>query len=165
MLFIRVFCCLLTTTSPDDRWLPAVEDRLDEPAAARIGAGEDAGTVLARRVETRRAARHIGAGAEGAACAGDDDRPHLVHAVDGVEDVDQLAAHRRVEGIELVWAVQRDGHHDVVELGQQRLVRDVGRFSGSAQRGRMSLRDCAVWETVAAARSNRNRGGSRCLTC
>ena len=75
-----------------------------------FGAGEDAGAVLARRVEARRTARHVGAGAEGAARTGDDDRADVVVAVGAIESVRDLGAHLAGIGIELVGAVEGDDH-------------------------------------------------------
>ena len=55
----------------------------------------------------------VGAGAEAAARAGDDDGAHVVVGVGQVEGLDQLAHHRGGEGVEPVGPVQRD-RHDVV---------------------------------------------------
>ena len=52
-----------------------------------FGAGEDAGAMLARRIEARRAARYVGPGAEGAARAGHDDGADIVVAVGAFERV------------------------------------------------------------------------------
>ena len=95
-----------------DHGLLHVEDpQRDEPAAVvvvlrALGAAQAAGERLAP-------AAKVGAGAEGAAGAGDDHRPHAVVAVGPIESLDQLADHRGVDGVEAVRPVERDRGHPV----------------------------------------------------
>ena len=99
-----------------DRGLSAVEDRLDKPAAARVRAGKDTGAMLPDVSKLARAARHVGAGAEGAAGAGDDDGADIVVAVGAFKGIGDLGAHLAGIGIELVGPVERDDHEGAVEL-------------------------------------------------
>ncbi|MNE24127.1 hypothetical protein D3C80_1174080 [compost metagenome] len=52
----------------------------------------------------------VGAGAEGAACAADEDHPHPVGAVQGLEGLEQGGDGRRVESVLLLRTV--DSHED-----------------------------------------------------
>jgi hypothetical protein len=59
--------------------------------------------------------REVGPGAEGAARAGDDHRAHGVIGVGEVEGGDELVAHARGEGVELLGPVQRHGGDAVLD--------------------------------------------------
>ena len=81
--------------------------------------------TLRGAVEGLAAAAQVGAGTEATPGAGDDDRAHRVVGVGLIEGVDQLDAHLRGEGVELVRAVQRDGEDAVGDLVLDRFVAHV----------------------------------------
>ena len=67
-------------------------------------------------VEGVGAGGEVGAGAEAAARAGDDDGADVVVLVGRVEGVDHLLLHGAGEGVELVGPVQRDGEDLLLDL-------------------------------------------------
>src|SRR5690606_21142145 len=62
-------------------------------------------------VEGVAAAAQVGAGAERASRAGDDDRADVVVLVGRIERLDQLTAHARRERVHALGSVQRDGRY------------------------------------------------------
>ncbi|MCY1233547.1 hypothetical protein D9M72_460940 [compost metagenome] len=94
--------------------------------------GVGAGAVALLEIEGRAAAGQVGAGAEGAARAGDDHRADVVVGIGGVEGGDQVLHHLRGEGVELVRAMQRDGGDTVFDGVAQGFERRRGlRHGGS----------------------------------
>ena len=85
----------------------------------------------------------IGAGAEPAPGAGDDDGADVVVLVGLVEGVDQFLLHRGVEGVELVGPVQGDGQDLLGDLIFDRLIRHRGFLCGVVVLILPSFRACA----------------------
>ena len=106
----------------------AVGEPLDRPAPRVAVEGVGAGGK-------------IGAGAEAAAGAGDDDGADVVVLVGGVEGLDHFPLHGGVEGVELVGPVQRDGEDLLGDLVFDRLIRHRGFLS------------CVVFDSSFRARS------------
>ncbi len=116
-----------------DHWLQGFEDAQRQLAAAvahlRVAViGGAAGQLLHRpaprvAVEGVGAGGEVGAGAEAAACAGDDDGADIVVLVGGIEGVDHLLHHLAGEGVELVRPVQGDGEDLLGYLVFDRLIR------------------------------------------
>ena len=73
-------------------------------------------------VEGVGAGRKVGAGAEPAPRAGDDDGANVVVPVGLIERLDQFLLHKGVEGIELVGPVQRDGEDLLGNLVEDGLI-------------------------------------------
>src|SRR3954464_4115027 len=94
-------------------WPPPARGTPPPPARARAPAPAVAALAC---VEGAAAAPEVGARAEAAARAGDDDRPDVVVGVGRVEGGDELAAHGGGERVEPVGAVQRDGQDAVGDL-------------------------------------------------
>ncbi len=105
----------------------------------------------------------VGAGAEAAPRAGDDDRPHIVVLVGAVECVDQLRLHRGGEGIELVRPVQRDGEDLVGNVIENGFVRHPAISRVSCWGGRRdAIRVRRPLLHGACTRSIRDRAGASC---
>src|SRR5581483_11856619 len=105
----------------DDRLRHLVDPQRDESAAVAVLLRRLAPALA--RAERRAASPEVGAGAEGPAGAGHDDRPHAVVRIRAIEGGDELLDHGRVDGVEALRPVQRDRGHAVVDLVAQRLER------------------------------------------
>ena len=77
---------------------------------------------LARGIEARRTAGDVGAGAEGAAGAGDDDGADIVVGVGALKGVGDFGAHLAGIGVELFRAVEGDDQAGTVEVAGDVLV-------------------------------------------
>ena len=83
-------------------------------------------------VERRAAGAEIGARAERAARAGDDDGAHVVVGVGAVPRLAELAQHRRGDGVEAIRTVQGDRADSVLDV-----VADLGKG-----------RHCSIWNSI-----------------
>ena len=99
-----------------DHRLRRLEDAQRELRRRRRAARRRSRALAVAPVERLAAARQVGARAEAAARAGDDHRAHVVVGVGRVERGDQLAAHRRREGVQPVGPVQREREDAVGDL-------------------------------------------------
>ena len=115
----------------------AVADRLVGIIGLAVGAFLRLGAILARgEFEGARASREVGAGAEGAALAGDDDDTDIVVRVGLVEGCDHLVHHLPGEGVELVRTMQGDRLDVVFDRDADRFVgHGVSRFCSSLRIG------------------------------
>ena len=90
----------------------------------------DEGVVLVGEHATEfplpRPAAEVGAGAEAAARTGDHDGANLGVTSRGLDGGQQLAAHHRVQRVQRLRAVERDGDNAGIGFGEQGLVRRVG---------------------------------------
>jgi hypothetical protein len=93
-------------------------------------------------VEGRAARRQVGAGAEGAAGAGDDDDANVVVAIGLVEQRRELAPHPRVVGVEPVRAVERDRGDAAVDVVAGGLEGGEGHRGLRGGRGPVWQRSC-----------------------
>ena len=64
--------------------------------------------MASRGIEARRTARYVRAGAEGAACAGDDDGADIVVGVGALKRIGDFGAHLAGIGVQLFRAVEGD---------------------------------------------------------
>jgi hypothetical protein len=92
--------------------------RCSDPAAVPV-----LGVVLLpTAVEGTPSPAEIGPGAVAAAGAGEDDCSYLVVGICIVENLQQLLEHGRIEGVEAVRSVQRDGEDTISNLCRDGLV-------------------------------------------
>ena len=84
------------------------ESKMRRATCPPVSRGTSSPAWRSRQSNVLAAAAQVGAGAEPAALAGDDDRAHIVVGVGAVERLDQLPAHRRVN------AFSRSGRSSVI---------------------------------------------------
>ena len=112
-----------------DRWavdggdhrLSALVDAQRQQAPA-IGAEAAFPVRAGVRIKGVASGGEIGPGAEAAAGAGDDDGPHPVVCVGGVEGVDHFRLHFLGEGVELLRTIERQGEDAILQVGQNGVV-------------------------------------------
>src|SRR5258705_881522 len=115
-----------------DHRLLHVEDAQGHGAAAVAMLLGGDGAAARGGAEGRAARAKIGARAERAARAGDDDGAHVVVGVGAVPRLAQLAQHRRGDGVEPVRTVQGDRADSVLDV-----VADLGKG-----------RHCSIWNSI-----------------